>query len=132
MTETQDIPCGRNPGATQPSPAHDPGAGQGPVPTAQGASAWRGRSRGLGSAGVGSGARTAVGSSASCCGRARASPVGPSPRMPAAPCPSRTCSARAGPCDVFSSPCAVTRASRAFSQSRLVFLLYSDEWRLVA
>lgn len=51
MTETQDIPCGRNPGATQPSPALDPGAGQGPVPTAQGASAWRGRSRGLGSAG---------------------------------------------------------------------------------
>lgn len=70
MTETQDIRCGRNPGATQPSPAHDPGAGQGPVPTAQGASAWRGRSRGLGSAGAGSGARTAVGSSASCCGRA--------------------------------------------------------------
>lgn len=85
MTETQGIPCGRNPGATQPSPAHDP---------------------------------------------ARASPVGPSPRMAAAPCPSRTCSARAVPCDVFSSPCAVTRASRAFSQSRLVFSLYSDEWRL--
>lgn len=66
---------------------------------------------------------------------ARASPVGPSPRMPAAPCPSRTCSARAVPCDVFSSPCAVTRASRAFSQSVLssrFIRMSGGSWRSVA